>query len=61
LVAAAAGMSRALMRRNFPTPSSAARTLGAPVLAVIPREAAAAPATRTVRPAPALRVVEGKL
>lgn len=56
LVACAAGLSRALMRRSFPTPSSAARTLNAPVLAVIPR---GAEAVAKARPRPSLRVVEG--
>lgn len=42
VIALAAGLARGLMRRNFPTPQSAARTLGAPVLAVTP--AAKAPA-----------------
>ncbi len=37
IIAIAAGLSRALMRRGFPTPTSAARTLDAPVLAVMPR------------------------
>ncbi|MEZ5961417.1 MAG: hypothetical protein R3C30_13480 [Hyphomonadaceae bacterium] len=40
IVALAAGLSRGLMRRSFPTPSSAARALDTPVLAVIPRKAA---------------------
>jgi len=37
IVALAAGLSRGLMRRSFPTPSSAARALDMPVLAVMPR------------------------
>lgn len=37
IVALAAGLSRGLMRRSFPTPSSAARALETPVLAVMPR------------------------
>ncbi len=37
IVALAAGLSRGLMRRSFPTPSSAARALHMPVLAVMPR------------------------
>ncbi|ANP47673.1 hypothetical protein ATE48_18080 [Candidatus Viadribacter manganicus] len=37
IVALAAGLSRGLMRRSFPTPSSAARALNTPVLAVMPR------------------------
>jgi len=52
LVACGAGFSRALMRRSFPTPSSAARTLETPVLAVIP----SSPAPRM---RPQLKVVEG--
>ncbi len=36
LAALAIGLGRALMKRNFPTPGSAARTLNAPVLAVTP-------------------------
>lgn len=63
VVAVAAGLSRGLMRRSFPTPGSAERTLGAPVLAVIPRDGAApAPKSRPPRPAkgkPALTLVEG--
>jgi uncharacterized protein involved in exopolysaccharide biosynthesis len=37
ILSVAAGLARGLMRRNFPTPESAARTLDAPVLAVAPR------------------------
>ena len=37
IAALAAGLGRGLTRRNFPTPTSAARTLGLPVLAVAPR------------------------
>lgn len=37
IVSIAAGLSRGLMRRSFPTPSSAGRALQTPVLAVIPR------------------------
>jgi uncharacterized protein involved in exopolysaccharide biosynthesis len=37
VVALAAGLSRGLMRRSFPTPSAAARALDLPVLAVTPR------------------------
>lgn len=36
----AAGLGRGLMRRNFPSPESAARTLDAPVLAVVRGKAA---------------------
>jgi uncharacterized protein involved in exopolysaccharide biosynthesis len=35
ILSVAAGLGRGLMRRNFPTPESAARTLNAPVLAVV--------------------------
>lgn len=68
IVALAAGLSRGLMRRSFPTPSSAARALNTPVLAVMPRQetpkrkraqkqksAAAAPEKQK----PALTLVEG--
>jgi len=64
IVAIAAGLSRGLMRRAFPTPSSAARTLNTPVLAVMPRTAPAK-ASKPTKPAkaekkkPALTVVEG--
>ena len=37
LASVAAGLARGYMRRGFPTPASAERTLGAPVLAVLPR------------------------
>lgn len=37
VIAVAAGLSRGLMRRSFPTPTSASRTLDTPVLAIIPR------------------------
>jgi uncharacterized protein involved in exopolysaccharide biosynthesis len=56
VVGAAAGFSRALMRRTFPTSSSAARALDAPVLAIIPR----APQTKAPRLAKALRPPAGK-
>lgn len=64
IVAIAAGLSRGLMRRSFPTPSSAARALNAPVLAVMPRQAAAKNVNRgkPTKPAqgkPALTLVEG--
>jgi len=55
LVALAAGLSRGLMRRSFPTPSSAARALDTPVLAVMPRHKAPKPAKHK----PDLTVVEG--
>ncbi|HYD86892.1 MAG TPA: hypothetical protein VEA80_05420 [Vitreimonas sp.] len=64
VVALAAGLSRGFMRRSFPTPSCAARALGAPVLAVMPR--AAKQQQQSVRPKsppakgkPALTLVEG--
>ncbi len=68
VVSIAAGLSRALMRRSFPTPSSASRALETPVLAVIPRAATAKPAKRgkTAKPPkadkgkkPELVLVEG--
>jgi uncharacterized protein involved in exopolysaccharide biosynthesis len=64
VVALAAGVSRGLMRRSFPTPSSAARALDMPVLAVTPRRrpAKAAKPERTEarsRGKPALTLVEG--
>lgn len=52
IVSAGAGLSRALMRRSFPTPSSAARALGAPVLAVLPLPANARTLKRTKAPRP---------
>lgn len=55
----AAGVGRALWRRGFPTPASAARTLKAPVLAVTP---AAAPSVAQTSPRPSkarLKVLEG--
>jgi hypothetical protein len=64
IVGIAAGLSRGLMRRSFPTPSSAARTLDAPVLAVLPHvHAAKVRAKKAPRPAkgkPALSVVESR-
>jgi uncharacterized protein involved in exopolysaccharide biosynthesis len=62
VAAAATGLSRGLMRRSFPTPSSAARALGAPVLAVMPRDDAAQPARVRTPPRsgkPVLTLVEG--
>lgn len=63
IVALAAGLSRGLMRRSFPTPSSAARALDAPVLAVMPRQAAPKPEKKKTAPAskakPKLTLVEG--
>ena len=44
IAALAAGLMRGFLRRAFPTPSSAARTLDTPVLAVAPNFAAAGPA-----------------
>jgi len=66
IVALAAGLSRGLMRRSFPTPSSAARALDTPVLAVMPRRQAPRPVkTKASKPEkaskgkPDLTVVEG--
>jgi polysaccharide biosynthesis protein PslE len=65
IVAIGAGLSRALMRRSFPTPSSASRALETPVLAVLPRAAKAKPPKRAKAPRPVkkgrpeLVVVEG--
>lgn len=65
VVAAAAGLSRGLTRRSFPTPASAAHALDAPVLAVMPRPQPAKPKpVRKQKPPPlkgkpALTVVEG--
>lgn len=65
IIAVAAGLSRALMRRSFPTPTSAARSLETPVLAVIPRAAPAAKVKKAKRQSPpakgkpALTLVEG--
>jgi len=53
IVSIGAGLSRGLMRRSFPTPSSAARTLETPVLAVLPRAAKAKPPKHTKAPRPA--------
>lgn len=53
IVAAAAGLSRGLMRRSFPTPSSAARALDAPVLAVLPLAPTAKKPKRAKAPRPA--------
>lgn len=59
VVAAAAGLSRALARRSFPTPSSAARALGTPVLAVMPRTPAKTSAKAPRAGKPSLTLVEG--
>lgn len=69
IVALAAGLSRGLMRRSFPTPSSAARALDTPVLAVMPRALQTKPvrerAAKAPKPAkaskekPNLTLVEG--
>jgi uncharacterized protein involved in exopolysaccharide biosynthesis len=63
IVATAAGLVRGLSRRAFPTPSSAARTLNTPVLAVVPRAPVAkADKTRPEKPAkakPSLTLVKG--
>jgi uncharacterized protein involved in exopolysaccharide biosynthesis len=64
VIALAAGLSRGLMRRSFPTPSSAARALNTPVLAVMPRKAAPKEAkpkkeSAKAKTKPALTIVEG--
>jgi uncharacterized protein involved in exopolysaccharide biosynthesis len=62
VVSIAAGLVRGLMRRGFPTPSSAARTLETPVLAIIPWQPPPRANTKPPRPAkmkPALTLVEG--
>lgn len=66
IIALAAGLSRGLLRRSFPTPSSAARALNTPVLAVMPRRVqpkAAKPAkpvkAKPVKGKPELVVVGG--
>jgi uncharacterized protein involved in exopolysaccharide biosynthesis len=53
IVALATGLSRGLMRRSFPTPSSAARALDLPVLAVAPHQ------QQSKAKKPALTLVEG--
>jgi len=53
IVSIAAGLSRGLMRCAFPTPSSAARALNVPVLAVLPRADKAKPPKRAKAPRPA--------
>ena len=61
IVALAAGLSRSLMRRSFPTPSSAARALDTPVLAVMPRRQTPKQAKpkKPSKGKPELTVVEG--
>jgi uncharacterized protein involved in exopolysaccharide biosynthesis len=70
IIAIAAGLSRALLRRSFPTPTSAARTLDTPVLAVMPRPAKPMKAAKPAKQAragkrggkaekPVLTLVEG--
>lgn len=64
IVAFAAGLSRGLLRRSFPTPSSAARALDTPVLAVMPRATPPRPAkpekaAPKAPKKPELKVVEG--
>ncbi len=64
VIAFAAGLSRGLMRRSFPTPSSAARALDTPMLAVMPRrhEPKAAKPKKVpdvAKVKPALTLVEG--
>ncbi|HVY84250.1 MAG TPA: hypothetical protein VG943_03895, partial [Caulobacterales bacterium] len=60
LLGLAAALGRGLLRRSFPTPASAAKTLGAPVLAVLPRtrKAKKAAALKPLRGKPDLRIVE---
>ena len=64
IVGVAAGLSRGLMRRSFPTPSSAARTLDTPVLAVLPHvQSVRTGAARPPRPGkgkPSLSIVESR-
>ena len=50
LAAIAAGLGRAILRRNFPTPSAAARTLGVPVLGAMPAAKAAPKAEAKPKP-----------
>lgn len=68
IAALAAGLSRGLMRRAFPTPSSASRALKVPVLAIVPKApslaggAKRAPPPRAAKPSkgkPELTIVEG--
>lgn len=59
IVASAAALSRGLMRRSFPTPSSAARALNTPVLAVMPRAAEERMVKPRRTPKPKLTLVEG--
>jgi uncharacterized protein involved in exopolysaccharide biosynthesis len=58
IIALAAGLSRALLRRNFPTPASAARTLDTPVLAVMPQPARPGKPAKAEKK-PKLTLVEG--
>jgi uncharacterized protein involved in exopolysaccharide biosynthesis len=58
IVAIAAGLSRGLMRRSFPTPSSAARALHTPVLAVMPRRQE--PKQAKVKPPKPAKAPKGK-
>jgi len=57
IISIAAGLSRGLLRRSFPTPSSAARALEVPVLAVVPR--AGPPRKSTKKGKPELTLVAG--
>lgn len=61
VVSIAAGLSRGLMRRSFPTPSSAARALDVPVLAVVPRRATGGARAQSppANNKPSLTLVEG--
>jgi polysaccharide biosynthesis protein PslE len=58
LAGVAAGLVRGYLRQGFPTPSSAARTLGAPVLAVM-RRTKTKPDAKASKTKPALRLVKG--
>jgi uncharacterized protein involved in exopolysaccharide biosynthesis len=57
IVSVATALSRGLLRRSFPTPSSAARALDVPVLAVVPR--ASAPPKPSKKRKPELALVAG--
>lgn len=68
LLSVAAGLSRAFMKKSFPTPSSASRTLDLPVLGVAPQASPPKavkktdprpPAKPATKPKPVLTVVEG--
>ncbi|GAM99020.1 lipopolysaccharide biosynthesis chain length determinant protein [alpha proteobacterium U9-1i] len=61
VVAIAVGLVRGLLRRGFPTPQAASRALEAPVLAVVPRAAHAAPQMAKQSPPPANDVAPRQL